>query len=94
MDVKETDFVLQPKQDLAVMFDANTNLYNIDPFKKQDTADVRSLSLPKEDPDKVVNSFFGINVFNTNAVKERIASLTGFDGIAPRWTIFGNLMDP
>ena len=50
--------------------------------------------LPKEEPEKIMNSFFGINVFNTEAVRERISSLTGFDGIAPRWTIFGNLMDP
>jgi hypothetical protein len=50
--------------------------------------------LPKEEPEKIMNSFFGINVFNTGAVRERISSLAGFDGIAPRWTIFGNLMDP
>ena len=34
MDVKETDFILTPKQDFSVLFNANTNLYNIDPFQK------------------------------------------------------------
>ena len=50
--------------------------------------------MPKEEPEKLVNSIFGINLFNVRAVAEKVASYMEYDGIAPRWLFFANLIDP
>ena len=50
--------------------------------------------MPKEEPEKLVNSLFGINLFNVRAVAEKVASYMEYDGIAPRWLFFANLIDP
>ena len=50
--------------------------------------------MPKEEPEKLVTSIFGINLFNVKALQSKIDELKEYQGIAARWTIFANLMDP
>ena len=90
----EADFILHPKQNFPISFNANTNPYNIDPFNRIGVSDLSSITMPKEEPQKLINSIFGINLLNTKALKRRIASMQEYAGVASRWMFFGNLMDP
>ena len=70
----ETDFILQPRQDFPISFNANQNLYNVDPFNRMGV-NTPLIGMPKEEPEKLVSNFFGLNLFNTNAVAERVDEL-------------------
>ena len=41
----------------------------------------------------MVTNVFGINLFNVKALERKIEELKEYQGIAARWTFFGNLMD-